>query len=164
MRKVIIGVIMMIFSLMLAGCRLNKIRFNVNEVDSNAIISSNHEDDEYIHNLLINNQNLIIYKSVEQLEESFIENGLSFNKQDIKDKYNQDFFKKKALVIFYNVDSRCGFNYKFKSLIIDNDKLVLTVTTTSAEQGATILNPRLFFIEINEKAVKDYDKIVCKIN
>ncbi len=106
---------------------------------------------------------MIIYKSVNQLEESFNKKELSFGNQDIKNKYNQDYFKNKALVIFYNVDSRSGFEYKFKSLVIDNDKLVLNITVDEGNEGATILSPRLFFIEINQDLVKDYDKIEYKL-
>lgn len=161
MRKVIIGIIMGVFSFLLVACNTNKIKFNVNELDSSAIVASNEEN---IQDLLRDNQNLIIYKSVNQLEENFNKKELSFSNQDIKNKYDQNFFKNKALVIFYNVDSRCGFKYKFKSLVIDNDKLILNITIDESSEGATVLNPRLFFIEINEKLVKHYDKIVYKIN
>ncbi len=160
MKKIRIGLVIGIFSLLLVGCQSNKIKFSVNEVDSSAIVAPNEED---IPNLLKDNQNLIIYKSVNQLEESFNKKELSFGNQDIKNKYNQDYFKNKALVIFYNVDSRSGFEYKFKSLVIDNDKLVLNITVDEGNEGATILSPRLFFIEINQDLVKDYDKIEYKL-
>ena len=156
MRKIRIGLVIGIFSFLLVSCNSNKIKFNVTEADSNAIVAQNMED---IQNLLRDNQNLIIYKSVNQLEDSFNKKELSFSNQNIKNKYNQDFFKNKALIIFYNVDSRCGFDYKFKSLVIDNDKLVLNITIDESGDGATVLNPRLFFIEINQDLVKNYDKI-----
>ncbi|MCM1259527.1 MAG: hypothetical protein NC182_01110 [Prevotella sp.] len=167
MRKIEIGLIMVVCLFLLSSCRLNKIRYDVNEVDYYTIISTDEEVskyDVYLYNLLIDKHNLTIYKSVEQLEESFTENKLSFNNQNIKDRYNQDFFKNKALVIFYNVDSRGGFEYKFKSLKIDNDKLVLNIIINEPEQSTTVPEPRLFFIEINEKEVKDYNEIVCEID
>lgn len=159
MKKIRICLIMGICSLLLVGCHSNKIKFSVNEVDSSAIVAPNEDD---IPNLLKDNQNLIIYKSVNQLEENFNKKELSFGNQDVKNKYNQDYFKNKALVI-YNVDSRSGFEYKFKSLVIDNDKLVLNITINEGNESATVLSPRLFFIEINQDLVKDHDKIEYKL-
>lgn len=161
MKKVIIGVVIVILSFFLTACNSKKISFSVNEVSSNTIVSSNSED---IYDLLMDNQSLTIYKNIDQLEGDFAEKELFFNNQDVKNKYNHDFFENKVLIIFYNIDSRGGFKYKFKSLVIKDDELVLSISINKNNEGTTVSNPRLFFIEVDQKLIKDYGKITYKIS
>lgn len=79
------------------------------------------------------------------------------------EKYCDDFFEDKSLVLFYSIDSRGGFKYTFQSISITDNELLLNIKINKKDESVTMETPRLFIIEINKNDVNSFDKLKCKI-
>ena len=79
------------------------------------------------------------------------------------EKYCDDFFENKSLVLLYSNDSTAGIKYTFQSISVNNDELFLNIKLNKKGERATVNTPRLFIIEINKNDVSSFDKLKCKI-
>ena len=157
MKKVFLTIIMSIILTSLISCQSNKVKFKVIEQKPSVIA---HE--EFSFNTT--EEEVIIYKSVEQMQEDLNKKGFSITDKAFSDKYNDKYFEKKALVIIYGYDSQAGYVYNFKSLTVNNNELVLNVIYKMGDDdGITIPIERLFTIEIMKKDIKEFNKLKCKI-
>lgn len=159
MKKVFLIIIMSIFLTSLISCQ-SKVKFKVIEQKSYVITRSTHEN---INDSIIDGEEVIIYKTLDQMNEDLNNKGFIINDNAFSEKYNDDYFEQKALVIFYGYDPRTGIDYNFKSITINNDELVLNLVIDACDEGADVEVNRLFTIEIKKEDIKEFNKLKCKI-
>ena len=159
MKKVFLIIIMSIFLTSLISCQ-SKVKFKVIEQKSYVITRSTHEN---INDSIIDGEEVIIYKTLDQMNEDLNNKGFIINDNAFSEKYNDDYFEQKALVIFYGYDPRTGIDYNFKSITINNNELVLNLIIKASGYGADVIVNRLFTIEIKKEDVKEFNKLICKI-
>ena len=159
MKKVFLIIIMSIFLTSLISCQ-SKVKFKVIEQKSYVITRSTHEN---INDSIIDGEEVIIYKTLDQMNEDLNNKGFIINVDSFSEQYNDEYFEQKALVIFYGYDSRGGLDYNFKSITIDNNELVLNLVIVARGYGADVLVNRLFTIEIKKEDVKEFNKLKCEI-
>lgn len=152
--------LLMMFCVMLICVSCKKcIKFDVFEENPSLIDLA----DESNINEIKSDDELKIYKNYNQMVNDFTSKGFIIKDDRFLEKYCDDFFDVKSLVLFYSIDSREGFKYTFQSISITDNELILNIKINKNGESVTMETPRLFIIEINKNDVNSFDKLKCKI-
>ncbi len=158
MKNLFMLLIMFCVMLICVSCK-NCIKFDVFEENPSLIDLA----DESNINEIKSDDELKIYKNYNQMVNDFNNKGFIIKDDRFLEKYCDDFFDVKSLVLFYSVDSRGGFKYTFQSISITDNELLLNIKINKKDESVTMETPRLFIIEINKNDVNSFDKLKCKI-
>ena len=145
--------------LICVSCQNYDVKFDVFEENPSLIDLA----DESNINEIRSDDELKIYKNYNQMVNDFNSKGFIIKDDTFLEKYCDDFFNVKSLVLFYSVDSRGGFKYTFQSISITDNELLLNIKINKKDESVTMETPRLFIIEINKNDVNSFDKLKCKI-
>lgn len=158
MENLFMLLMMFCFMLICVSCK-NCIKFDVFEENPSLIDLA---DESNINEIRSDNE-LKIYKNYNQMVNDFNSKGFIIKDNRFLEKYCDDFFDDKSLVLFYSIDSRGGFKYTFQSISITDNELLLNIKINKKDESVTMETPRLFIIEINKNDVNSFDKLKCKI-
>ncbi len=158
MKNLFIMLIMCCCMLICVSCK-NCIKFDVFEENPSLIGLA---DESNINEIRSDNE-LKIYKNYNQMVNDFNSKGFIIKDNRFLEKYCDDFFDDKSLVLFYSIDSRGGFKYTFQSISITDNELLLNIKINKKDESVTMETPRLFIIEIDKNDVNSFDKLKCKI-
>ena len=145
--------------LICVSCQNYDVKFDVVEENPSLIDLA----DESNINEIRSDDELKIYKNYNQMVNDFNSKGFIIKDDTFLEKYCDDFFDDKSLVLFYSIDSREGFKYTFQSISITDNELFLNIKINKKDESVTMETPRLFIIEINKNDVNSFDKLKCKI-
>ena len=145
--------------LICVSCQNYDVKFDVFEENPSLIDLA----DESNINEIKSDDELKIYKNYNQMLNDFNSKGFIIKDDTFLEKYCNDFFNDKSLVLFYSIDSRGGFKYTFQSISITDNELFLNIKINKKDESVTMETPRLFIIEINKNDVNSFDKLKCKI-
>lgn len=159
MKNLFMLLIMCCFMLICVSCQNYDVKFDVFEENPSLIDLA----DESNINEIRSDDELKIYKNYNQMVNDFNSKGFIIKDDTFLEKYCDDFFNVKSLVLFYSVDSRGGFKYTFQSISITDNELLLNIKINKKDESVTMETPRLFIIEINKNDVNSFDKLKCKI-
>ncbi len=159
MKKIFVMVMMFCFMFLCVSCQNNKVKFDVFEEDTSLIglyVSNMNE-------MQFDGEELKIYKNYSEMIDDLNNKGLAIKDNTFSEKYCDEFFENKSLVLYYSIDSSAGYKYTFKSIKIINNELLLNIEINKEGAHATIETPRLFIIEINKNDINDFEKLKYKI-
>ena len=159
MKNLFMLLIMCCFMLICVSCQNYDVKFDVFEENPSLIDLA----DESNINEIKSDDELKIYKNYNQMLNDFNSKGFIIKDDTFLEKYCNDFFNDKSLVLFYSIDSRGGFKYTFQSISITDNELFLNIKINKKDESVTMETPRLFIIEINKNDVNSFDKLKCKI-
>lgn len=159
MKNLFMLLMMFCFMLICVSCQNYDVKFDVFEENPSLIDLA----DESNINEIKSDDELKIYKNYNQMVNDFNNKGFIIKDDTFLEKYCDDFFNVKSLVLFYSVDSRGGFKYTFQSISITDNELLLNIKINKKDESVTMETPRLFVIEINKNDVNSFDKLKCKI-
>ncbi len=159
MKNLFMPLMMCCFMLICVSCQNYDIKFYVFEENPSLIDLA----DESNINAIRSDDELKIYKNYNQMVNDFNSKGFIIKDDTFLEKYCDDFFNDKSLVLFYSIDSREGFKYTFQSISITDNELILNIKINKKDESVTMETPRLFIIEINKNDVNSFDKLKCKI-
>lgn len=159
MKNLFMLLMMFCFMLICVSCQNYDIKFDVFEENPSLIDLA----DESNINEIKSDDELKIYKNYNQMVNDFTSKGFIIKDDRFLEKYCDDFFNDKSLVLFYSIDSRGGFKYTFQSISITDNELILNIKINKKDESVTMETPRLFIIEINKNDVNSFDKLKCKI-
>lgn len=159
MENLFMLLMMFCFMLICVSCQNYDIKFYVFEENPSLIDLA----DESNINAIRSDDELKIYKNYNQMVNDFNSKGFIIKDDTFLEKYCDDFFNDKSLVLFYSIDSREGFKYTFQSISITDNELILNIKINKKDESVTMETPRLFIIEINKNDVNSFDKLKCKI-
>ena len=159
MKKIFVMVMMFCFMFLCVSCQNNKVKFDV------------FEEQPYYFGLDFSNMNemqfdgeeLKIYKNYSEMIDDLNNKGFNIKENAFSEKYCDEFFENKSLVLYYSIDSSAGYKYTFKSIKIIDNELLLNIEINKEGSHATVLTPRLFIIEINKNDINDFEKLKYKI-
>ena len=160
MKNLFVLVMMCCFMFSCISCKNNDVKFDAFEEKSSLISLA---DESNINEMGLDSDELKIYKNYNQMVNDFNNKGFIINDDAFFEKYCDDFFDNKSLVLFYSIDSRGGFKYTFQSISITDNELFLNIKINKKNEGVTVETPRLFIIEIDKEDVNSFDKLKCKI-
>ena len=158
MKNLFMPLMICCFMLICVSCK-KCIKFDVFEENPSLIDLA----DESNINEIRSDDELKIYKNYNQMLNDFNSKGFIIKDDTFLEKYCDDFFDDKSLVLFYSIDSRGGFKYTFQSISITDNELLLNIKINKKDESVTMETPRLFIIEINKNDVNSFDKLKCKI-
>lgn len=159
MKNLFMPLMICCFMLICVSCQNYDIKFDVFEENPSLIDLA----DESNINEIRSDDELKIYKNYNQMLNDFNSKGFIIKDDTFLEKYCDDFFDDKSLVLFYSIDSRGGFKYTFQSISITDNELLLNIKINKKDESVTMETPRLFIIEINKNDVNSFDKLKCKI-
>ena len=159
MKKLFVIIVMCCFMFTCASCKNDNIKFDVIEEKSSLI---NLVDESNINEIRSDDE-LKIYKGYNEMINDLNSRGFIVNNDSFFEKYCDDFFENKSLVLLYSNDSTAGIKYTFQSISVTNNELFLNIKPNKKGERATVNTPRLFIIEINKNDVSAFDKLKCKI-
>lgn len=159
MKKLFVIIVMCCFMFTFASCKNDNIKFDVIEEKSSFI---NLVDESNINEIRSDDE-LKIYKGYNEMINDLNSRGFIVNNDSFFEKYCDDFFENKSLVLLYSNDSTAGIKYTFQSISVTNNELFLNIKLNKKGERATVNTPRLFIIEINKNDVSAFDKLKCKI-
>lgn len=160
MKKLFVLVMMCCFMLICVSCQNHDVKFDVFEENPSLIGLA---DGSNINEIRSDGDELKIYKNFNQLVNDLNNKGFIIKDNTFLEKFCDDFFDNKSLVLYYSIDSRGGFKYTFQSISITDNELFLNIKINKKNEGATVETPRLFIIEIDKNDVNSFDKLKCKI-
>lgn len=112
-------------------------------------LESNIYDVDYVDNL--SNKNMVAGSRSDL--ESFMKNFYSSSK--ILDKYSNDYFEDKSLVLIYETTSNSAITFKVNSLEVVDDTLKIDYSrVSSSEVGATVMGGSLIVVEVPKSVTK----------
>ena len=159
MKKLFVIIVVCCFMFTFASCKNDNIKFDVIEEKSSLI---NLVDESNINEIRSDDE-LKIYKGYNEMINDLNSRGFIINNDSFFEKYCDDFFDNKSLVLLYSNDSTAGIKYTFQSISANGDELFLNIKLNKEGERATVNTPRLFIIEINKNDVNTFDKLKCKI-
>lgn len=159
MKKLFVIIVVCCFMFTFASCKNDNIKFEVIEEKSSFI---NLVDESNINEIRSDDE-LKIYKGYNEMINDLNSRGFIVNNDSFFEKYCDDFFENKSLVLLYSNDSTAGIKYTFQSISVTNNELFLNIKLNKKGERATVNTPRLFIIEINKNDVSAFDKLKCKI-
>ncbi len=160
MKKVFVVAVVCCFMCLCVSCQNNKVKFNAFEEKSYLLGLEN----EIKNEIRFEGGELKIYKNYREMISDFDNKKIVITNDTFFEKYDDDFFNNKSLVLLYVVDPYSGIKYTFKSINITDNELVLNIKTSQKGEHLYALTPRLFIIEIDQKNIKAFDKLKCKFN
>ena len=160
MKNLLVLVMMCCFMLICVSCQNYDVKFDVFEENPSLIGLA---DESNINEIISDGDELKIYKNSNQLINDLNSKGLIIKDDAFLEKYCDDLFDNKSLVLYYSIDSKGGFKYTFQSISITDNELFLNIKINKKNEGVTVETPRLFIIEIDKKDVNSFDKVKCKI-
>lgn len=107
-------------------------------------------------------EELKIYKNYSEMVDDLNSKGLTIRDNTFSEKYCDEFFENKSLVLYYSIDARDGFKYTFQSMNITDEGVVLNIEI-NREGFLDVITPRLFIIEMNRNDIDGFNKLKCKI-
>ena len=123
MKNLFMLLIMCCFMLICVSCQNYDVKFDVVEENPSLIDLA----DESNINEIRSDDELKIYKNYNQMVNDFNSKGFIIKDDTFLEKYCDDFFDDKSLVLFYSIDSREGFKYTFQSISITDNELFLNI-------------------------------------